>query len=69
MAKVLGETARYVTEQSIKKFRKQFTVIFLVFYFLAFGLGYLLGLNKQPYSLIMILIFIVAHSGNRSIDE
>jgi len=62
MAKVLGETARYVTEQSIKKFQKQIIVIFLVFYFLVFGLGYLLGLsiNKQPYSLIMVLIFIVA---------
>jgi hypothetical protein len=60
MAKVLGESARYVTEQSIRKFRKQFMVIFLVFYFLASGLGYLLGINKQPYSLIMILILVVA---------
>jgi hypothetical protein len=56
MAKVLGESARYVTEQSIREFRKQFTVIFLVFYFVASGLGYLLGINKQPYSLIMILV-------------
>lgn len=60
MAKVLGETARFVTEQSIKKFRKRFTFIFLVFYFFAFVLGYLLGLNKQPYSLIMVLIFVAA---------
>lgn len=60
MAKVLGETARYVTEQSIRKFRKQFTVIFLVFYFLASVLGYLLGINKQPYSLIIILILVIS---------
>ncbi len=60
MAKVLGETARYVTEQSIKKSQKQFVIMFLTFYFLAFGMGYLSGLKKHPYPLIMILIFIVA---------
>jgi hypothetical protein len=59
MAKVLGETARYVTEQSIKRFQKQFVIMFLVCYFLALGLGYLLGLRKHPYPLIIILIFIV----------
>jgi hypothetical protein len=60
MAKVLGETARYVTDQSIRKFRKRFTVIFLVSYFFASVLGYLLGVNKQPYSLIIIVILVVA---------
>jgi len=60
MAKVLGERARNVTEQSIKKFQKLLVVIFFVFYSLAFGFGYLLGLNKQPYSLITILILVVA---------
>ena len=59
MAKVIGEAARYVTDQSVRKFRKQFRMIFLAFYFLASGLGYLLGINKQPYSLIMILILVL----------
>jgi hypothetical protein len=62
MAKVLGETARYVTEQSIKRYQMQFIVIVLVCYFFALGLGYFLclNLNKQPYLPITILIFIVA---------
>lgn len=55
MAKVLGETGRYVADQSIKKYQKQFIVIFLVFFGLAFLLGYLLGKNIQPYSLILIV--------------
>lgn len=55
MAKVLGETGRYVADQSIKKYQKQFIVIFLVFFGLAFLLGYLLGKNIQPYSLILII--------------
>jgi hypothetical protein len=55
MAKVLGETGRYVANQSIKKYQKQFIVIFLVFFSLAFLLGYLLGKNIQPYSLILVV--------------
>lgn len=57
MAKVLGETGRYVADQSIKKYQKQFIVIFLVFFGLAFLLGYLLGKNIQPYLLILIIAF------------
>lgn len=57
MTRVLGETGRYVSEQSIKKYQQQFIVIFLVFFALAFINGYLLGKNLQPYSLILILAF------------
>jgi len=60
VAKVLGEAARYVTGQSIKKSQKMLIVSFVLFYFFAFGMGYLLGINRQPYSLIMILTFITA---------
>src|SRR5208337_5074888 len=58
MAKVLGETARYVTEQAIRRFEKQ--VIFLVLVSCVFSicLGYFVGhgLIKQPYPLITFLI-------------
>jgi hypothetical protein len=60
MAKVLGETARYVTKQSKKKYQWQFLTIFLAAYFFALALGLLIGLSlsKHPYSTIMFLIFI-----------
>jgi hypothetical protein len=43
MAKVLGETARYVTKESIKKYQREFIVIILASFFLALGLGLLFG--------------------------
>ncbi len=60
MARVLGETAWYVTKQSIKKYQRQFLIIFLGAYFFALVLGFYLGfgLNKHPYLGIAILIFI-----------
>jgi len=60
MAKVLGETARYVTKQSIKKYQRQFLTIFLAAYCFALVLGFFFGfgLNKYPYLGIAILIFI-----------
>jgi len=60
MAKVLGEAGRYVTEQSIKKFQKPFMITFFVFFSFAFADGYLFGLRRHPYALIMFLIFFVA---------
>jgi hypothetical protein len=62
MAKVLGETARYVTKQSIKKYQRQFLIIFLISFFLALVSGLLLGLslNKQQHLWLAILIFIIA---------
>ncbi len=60
MAKVLGETGRYVADQSIKKYQRQFIVIFLVFFGLAFLMGYLLGKNIHPYSLILIVALTFA---------
>ncbi len=60
MAKVLGETARYVTNQAIKKFQKQFTIFFIVIFVTAFISGYLLGGRQQPYFYIPSVIFIIA---------
>jgi hypothetical protein len=74
MAKVLGEKGRYVADQSIKKFQQQIITIFLVFFCFAFLLGYLLGKNIQPYSLILIIAFagalpVVLKKMNRRIDS
>jgi hypothetical protein len=60
MAKVLGETGRYVTNQSIKAYQKQFLVIFFVFWVLAFFDGYLFGVRKLSFALILSALFIVA---------
>ncbi|KAF0145987.1 MAG: NERD domain-containing protein [Nitrospirae bacterium] len=57
MAKVLGESGRYVTEQSIKKYQKQFLVIFLVFWALTFVDGYLYGVRNIPLALILTGFF------------
>jgi len=77
MAKVLGETARYVTKQSIKKYQWQFLTIFLAAYCFALVLGFYLGFdfNKHPYLQIAIFIFflgivVIARSLiNRVIDN
>ena len=60
MARVLGETAWYVTRQSIKKYQRQFLIIFLGAYFFALVVGFYLGLglNNHLYLGIAILIFI-----------
>lgn len=60
MAKILGETARYVTEQSIKKFQKQFIVLFLSSYVIAIAGGYLAGIIRGPYSFIPVIAFLIA---------
>jgi len=62
MAKILGETARYVTKESIKRYQREFIVINLASFFLALIIGFWLGLslNKQAYLWIWIPIFIVA---------
>jgi hypothetical protein len=60
MAKVLGETGRYVTDQSIKAYQKQFLVIFFVFWGVAFLDGYLFGGRKFSFALIFSILFVVA---------
>ncbi|MEW6110108.1 MAG: nuclease-related domain-containing protein [Nitrospirota bacterium] len=60
MAKVLGETGRYVADRSIKKYQQQFVIIFTVFWVLAFIDGYLLALRKLPIAFILILLFALA---------
>jgi hypothetical protein len=62
MARVLGEAARYVTGQSLKKYKRQLLTIVLVSCFFSFGLGLFVSLclNKQPLSLITFLVFMAA---------
>lgn len=62
MARVMGEAARYVTGQSLKKYKRLLLIIVLVSCFFSFGLGFFVCLNltKQPLSLITILIFMAA---------
>ena len=61
MAKVLGEAARYVTGQSLKKYRQQFVTLFLAAYCFALVLGFFFGfgLHRHPYLGIAIFILIV----------
>jgi Ca2+/Na+ antiporter len=61
MAKVLGESARYVTKQSIKKYQQQTIAIVLVTYFLALfiGLWFGLSINRQVYLWVGISFFIL----------
>jgi hypothetical protein len=65
MAKVLGETARYVTNQSIKKYQRQMLIIVLVSCSFFFGSGFFvsLSLTKQSYPLLTIFISIIAIAG------
>jgi hypothetical protein len=58
MAKAIGKPAGYVTDQAIKALRKQFVSFFLTSYFFALGMGFLLGLNKQPYSFIGVAVVV-----------
>ncbi len=59
MAKILGESARYVTKHSIKLHQKQVLVIFIVFWGLAFIDGYLFGQRMLPYALILVILFSI----------
>ena len=62
MARVLGEAARYVTGQSLKKYKRQFIAILLASFFLALVIGIWLGLslNKHSYVWTAISIFVIA---------
>ena len=61
MARVLGESARYVTKESIKKYQWQFLAIFLAAYFFALGVGFFLGFDfkKDLYIQLAFLILII----------
>jgi hypothetical protein len=66
MSKVLGEAGRYVSQQSIKKYQKQFIAIFLITCVFAFGVGCLVGARPKglfSYALLVLLLitFILAH--------
>jgi Ca2+/Na+ antiporter len=61
MARVLGEAARYVTGQSLKKYKRQIIIVVLASFLLALVIGFWLGfsLNKHSYLWMTISIFIV----------
>lgn len=56
MAKVLGESGRYVTEQSTKKFLMLFLLLYLFGIVVGFLSGYLIGAKQNYLSLIFVLI-------------
>lgn len=55
MAKVLGESGRYVTEQSSKKFLRIFLLLYLFGIVIGFSSGYLIG-AKQIYSTLAFVL-------------
>jgi hypothetical protein len=56
MAKVLGETGRYVSEQSTKKFLRIFLLLYLFGIGLGFAVGYIIGAKQNYISLLFILV-------------
>lgn len=61
MAKVLGESGRYLTKQMTKMFQRQILILFAFLGTLMFGWGYLLGANKVnsltiPFSIIAVFL-------------
>lgn len=55
MAKVLGETGRYVSEQSTKKFLRIFLFLYLFGIALGFMIGYIIGAKQNYVTLLFIL--------------
>ncbi len=55
MAKVLGETGRYVSEQSTKKFHRIFLLLYLFGIGLGFAIGYIIGARKNYVTLLFLL--------------
>jgi len=60
MAKVLGETGRYVLEQSTKKFLRIFLLLYLFGIGLGLVAGYMIGAKQNYITLLSILILPLA---------
>jgi hypothetical protein len=60
MAKVLGETGRYVSEQSTKKFLRIFLLLYLFGIALGFAVGYMIGAKQNYITLLFILVLPLA---------
>jgi len=60
MAKVLGETGRYVSEQSTKKFLRIFLFLYLFGIALGFMIGYIIGAKQNYVTLLFILTLPLA---------
>ena len=72
MAKVLGESGRYASQEEIKKFRQHYLVIISVIAILGGVLGYLLCLNIQvrkfssvTTSAAVLILFVTQRQANR----
>ena len=59
MARILGETGNYVTEESMQKFKRQILVIVLASFFLALVIGFLLGFSVSEHFYVWMTISIV----------
>ncbi len=57
MAKVLGETGRYVSEQATKKMLRIFLFLYLFGIILGFFMGYVIGVKQNYITLLFLLIF------------
>lgn len=60
MAKVLGETGRYVSEQSTKKFHRIFLLLYLFGIGLGFAVGYMIGAKQNYIILLFVLTLLLA---------
>ena len=59
MAKVLGESGRYVKKQSTKLYQKQFLLLLIWIAALMLLDGYLLGIRKYPFAVLLTLLFLI----------
>jgi hypothetical protein len=57
MAKVLGKTGRYVSDQATKKLLRIFLLLYLFGIILGFGMGYIIGARKNYITLLFMFIF------------
>jgi len=57
MAKVLGKTGRYVSDQATKKLLRIFLLLYLFGIILGFGMGYIIGARKNYITLLFLFIF------------
>jgi hypothetical protein len=57
MAKVLGETGRYVSDQATKKMLRIFLLLYFFGIILGFGVGYVFG-AKQSYATLLFFLIV-----------
>jgi hypothetical protein len=58
MATIVGEPARYVSGQAIKRFSRQMVTVFVMGYCCAFAGGFMIGGAEKPYMWFMLPILV-----------